>query len=133
MLIFNKSKQAGQKVRVIAKFFQRTGNPGTHMGRRDLIEGGDVCNAHSLNLQRQRFDAKSGNALIVLFAGFQQIKGLQTRKMGVKMVVWLVYLFSICSQFALFSDDQPADVPSLATDFAAVGEDSVFHNLFGVG
>ena len=133
MLIFNKSKQAGQKVRVIAKFFQRTGNPGTHMGRRDLIEGGDVCNAHSLDLQRQRFDAKSGNALIVLFAGFQQIKGLQTRKMGVKMVVWLVYLFSICSQFALFSDDQPADVPSLATDFAAVGEDSVFHNLFGVG
>lgn len=106
MLIFNKSKQAGQKVRVIAKFFQRTGNPGTHMGRRDLIEGGDVCNAHSLDLQRQRFDAKSGNALIVLFAGFQQIKGLQTRKMGVKMVVWLVYLFSICSQFALFSDDQ---------------------------
>lgn len=96
------------------------------MGRRDLIEGGDVCNAHSLDLQRQRFDAKSGNALIVLFAGFQQIKGLQTRKMGVKMVVWLVYLFSICSQFALFSDDQPADVPSLATDFAAVGEDSVF-------
>lgn len=103
------------------------------MGRRDLIEGGDVCNAHSLDLQRQRFDAKSGNALIVLFAGFQQIKGLQTRKMGVKMVVWLVYLFSICSQFALFSDDQPADVPSLATDFAAVGEESVFHNLFGVG
>ena len=49
------------------------------------------------------------------------------------MVVWLVYLFSICSQFALFSDDQQADVPSLATDFAAVGEDSVFHNLFGVG
>ena len=133
MLIFNKSKQAGQKVRVIAKFFQRTGNPGAYMGRRDLIEGSDVCNAHSLDLQRQCFDAKSGNALIVLFAGFQQIKGLQTRKMGVKMVVGLVYLFSICSQFALFSDAQPADVPSLATDFAAVGEESVFHNLFGVG
>ena len=58
------------------------------------IEGGDVCNAHSLDLQRQRFDAKSGNALIVLFAGFQQIKGLQTRKMGVKMVIRLVYLLS---------------------------------------
>lgn len=89
MLIFNKSKQAGQKVSVIAKFFQRTGNPGAHMGRRDLIESSDVCNAHSLDLQRQCFYAKSGNALIVLFAGFQQIKGLQTRKMGVKMVVWL--------------------------------------------
>lgn len=96
------------------------------MGRRDLIEGGDVCNAHSLNLQCQRFDAESGNALIVLFAGFQQIKGLQTRKVGVKMVVGLVYLFSICSQFALFSDDQPTDVPSLTTYFAAVGEESIF-------
>ncbi len=37
------------------------------------------------------------------------------------MVVRLVYLLSICSQFALFSDDQPTDVPSLTTDFAAVG------------
>lgn len=106
MLIFNRSKQAGQKVRVIAKFFQGAGDPGAHMGRRDLIEGGDVCNAHSLNLQRQCFDAKSGNALIVLFAGFQQIKGLQTRKVGVKMVIRLVYLLSICGQLALFSDDQ---------------------------
>ena len=103
------------------------------MGRRDLIEGGDVCNAHSLNLQRQCFDAKSGNALIVLFAGFQQIKGFQTRKVGVKMVVGMVYLLSICGQLALFSDNQSADVPSLATDFAAVGEESIFYNLFGVG
>ena len=52
------------------------------MGRRDLIEGSDVCNAHSLDLQRQCFDAKSGNALIVLFAGFQQIKGSPDEKDG---------------------------------------------------
>ena len=47
-----------------------------------MIESSDVCNAHSLDLQRQCFYAKSGNALIVLFAGFQQIKGLQTSKDG---------------------------------------------------
>ena len=81
------------------------------MGRRDLIEGGDVCNAHSLNLQRQCFDAKSGNALIVLFAGLQQLKGLQTRKVGVKMVIRLVYLLYLCGQIALFSDDKTTDVP----------------------
>lgn len=49
------------------------------------------------------------------------------------MVIRLVYLLSICGQLALFSDDQPTDVPSLITDFAAVGEESIFHNLFGVG
>ena len=101
------------------------------MGRRHMVQAGDLGNAYAFQFQLQGLNPKLCHTLVFLFSVCQKVKGFYHIYLRMKIVRWQDW-FPVCQQFPLVAYSQIGKPALPETHLPAVGEQAVTHNPFGI-